>query len=58
MSGLGDRHVWQTSLESGLQTGYDWHFWEFWLEDSFRCFTLHQLTQCIPHDRTELLGHK
>jgi hypothetical protein len=55
MFGLGARHVQKTSLESGLQTGYVWHFWEFWLENSFQCFALHQLTQCIPLDSTELL---
>jgi hypothetical protein len=24
MSGMGIGHVWQTSLEAGLGTGYDW----------------------------------
>jgi hypothetical protein len=58
MSELGAGHVQKTSLESNLQTGYVRHFYEFWLKDSFRCFALHQHTQCIPLDSTELLGHK
>jgi hypothetical protein len=58
MSVLGAGRVWKSSLESGLKIGYVQHFWESWLEDSFRCFALHQLTQCIPRDSTELLGYK
>jgi hypothetical protein len=62
---VGPGHVWagaRTCPEklSGIRSEnrYVSHFWEFWLEDSFRCFALHQLTQCIPLDSTELLGHK
>jgi hypothetical protein len=58
MSELGVGHVQPDFLESGQNSRYVWLLWDFWFVGMIQEFTLHQLTQCISLDSTELLGLK
>jgi hypothetical protein len=58
MSELGARHVWQKPMKTAPKPDMSDLPGSFGLGIVCQEFALHQLTQCILLDSTELLGYK